>query len=93
MISVYCEDIYEENISNLVYILEEKEGIEINLLAPNQSDLLATLISISQSNVQNLIPDLLIVSSETENLFLQILLGQSTTNLKPKITHPFFNLF
>ena len=90
VISVYCEDIYEENISNLVYILEEKEGIEINLLAPNQSDLLATLISISQSNVQNLIPDLLIVSSETENLISPNFIRSKNDQSDAKDNSPFF---
>jgi len=90
VISVYCEDIYEENISNLVYNLEEKKGIEINLLAPNQSDLLATLISISQSNVQILIPDLLIVSSETENLISPNFIRSKNEQSEAKDNSPFF---
>ena len=71
----------KRTFQTLFIIWRKKKGIEINLLAPKQSDLLATLISISQSNVQNLIPDLLIVSSETENLISPNFISQSTTNL------------
>ena len=90
VISVYCEDIYEKKISSLVYNLEEIEGIQINLLAPNHSDLLATLISISQSDVQNLIPDLLIVSSETENLISPNFIRSKSDQSEAKENSPFF---
>ena len=67
-LSVYCEDIYNDFIDSFMNDFKTKEGIQLDLLLPDQKQLLDTLISISQSQVQHLIPDLLIVSPNTEKL-------------------------
>ena len=67
-ITIYCENQYKGNIEAIIKEFETREGVQIELSLPNQDDLVSTLISISQSNLQNIMPDLLLVSPNTEKL-------------------------
>ena len=65
VITIYSEPDYENLLIDPVQHFEEREGVKINLLFPNIETLIFTISSITQSNAQNLLPDLLLVSKST----------------------------
>ena len=65
VITIYSEPDYENLLIDPVQHFEEREGAKINLLFPRIEKLIFTISSITQSNAQNLLPDLLLVSKST----------------------------
>ena len=65
-ITIYCEKEYQPYVLSSIDEFERRNAVEVNLLFPTQEKLIANLIAISQSNSQNLLPDLLLVSPKTE---------------------------
>lgn len=64
-ITIYCEKQYQSFILPHINNLEKQSEIEVNILFPDQKKLIPTLIAISQSKSQNLLPDILMVSPNT----------------------------
>lgn len=65
-ITIYCEKEYQPYVLSSIDEFKRRNAVEVNLLFPTQEKLIANLIAISQSNSQNLLPDLLLVSPKTE---------------------------
>lgn len=64
-ITIYCEKEYRPYVLSSIDEFKRRNGVEVNILFPDQEKLIANLIAISQSNSQNLLPDLLLVSQRT----------------------------
>ena len=64
-ITIYCEKEYRPYVLSSINSFKRRNAVEVNLLFPDQEKLIANLIAISQSNSQNLLPDLLLVSPKT----------------------------
>ena len=65
-ISIFCEPSFEEAIKSSILSFNEKEKIKSEILSTEKEKILFSLISISQSSAQAIMPDLLIISTSTE---------------------------
>ncbi len=64
-LTIYSESNFTKIVTPKVDKFAEREGIQINLLFPDQKKLIFTISSITQSKTSNLLPDLLVVSPTT----------------------------
>ena len=65
-ISVFCEPLFENTLKSTFLLFNEIEKIESEILSTEKENILNTLVSISQSSAQGLMPDILLVTSSTE---------------------------
>lgn len=64
-VKIFCEPPFKTLFERTTETFKQREGANIKILYPISEKLIFTLSSISQSSSQNLLPDLLVVSTNT----------------------------